>query len=163
MFVISPVNTCFFRLNPQKRTIYLKTLDKRLRYTLARMNDDDEVTFSDREIVLEFFPATNKRLVPKEKRYRLEDIGNGSLKLHHFEFEHVVILTAIERSGNTGTLMSCDLCHHSAPRGHMLVYRANVPSSKNFRYISLCNNRKNCEERRISHTALPMFERLFEI
>lgn len=126
------------------------------------MNDDDEVTFSDREIVLEFFPATNKRLVPKPKRYSLEDIGNGSLKIHHLEFEKNIILTAIERSGNRGTLMSCDLCHHSAPRSYMLVYRANVPSSKNFRYLSLCSNRKNCEERRISHTTLPIFERLFE-
>jgi len=134
-----------------------------LRYTLLRMNDDDEVTFSDREIVLEFFPATNKRIVPKEKRYTLEDMGDGKLQIRHFEFEQTVVLTAIERSGNSGTLISCDLCHHNAARSHMLVYRANVPSSKNFRYLSLCTNRRSCEERRISHNTLPVFERLFEL
>lgn len=127
------------------------------------MKDDDEVTFSDREIVLEFFPATKAVLVPQEKRYILEDIGDGNLKASHKSFEHHVILTAINRSGNSSTIISCDLCHHSAPRSDMLIYRGHVPEGKQkFRYVSLCVNRKNCEERRISHTSLPVFERLFE-
>jgi len=128
------------------------------------MNDDDEVTFSDREIVLEFFPATKEALVPQEKRYIIEDIGNGSLKASHKSFEHHVILTAIDRAGKTATLVSCDLCHHSAPRSDMLMYRAHVPEGlQKFRYVSLCANRKNCEERRISHSSLPVFERLFDL
>lgn len=134
-----------------------------MRYTLYRMKDDDEVTFSDREIVLEFFPATNKRIVPKDKRYIVKDIGNGKLDIQHSELKKSVTLTAIEPSGNSGTLISCDLCHHSAPRSHMLIYRAHVPEGKqNFRYVSLCGHRKNCEERRISHNSLAIFERLFE-
>ena len=150
---------------PQKnRAIFLKTRIKILRYTLLRMNDDDEITFSDREIVLEFFPATKKALVPQKKLYTLEDIGNGNLKARHISFEHSVILTAIERTGNNATMISCDLCHHSAMRSHMLMYRAHVPEGKQkYRYVSLCANRKNCEERRILHSSVTVFERLFEL
>lgn len=125
--------------------------------------DDDEVTFSDREIVLELFPATNKRLVPQERRYTIEDIGDGRLEIRHISFEKKVVLTPIDRSGDSGTLIACDLCHHSAPRSRMMMYRAHVPEDRqHFRYLSLCGSRKNCEERRISHNSLATFERLFE-
>ncbi len=135
-----------------------------MRYTWRYMKDrDEEVTFSDREIVLEFFPATKEQLVPRERRYIVEDIGDGKLEIKHISFEKRVVLTPIERSGESGTLLSCDLCHHSAQRSHMVMYRAHVPEDRqHFKYVSLCGSRKNCEERRISHNPIATFERLFE-
>ncbi len=120
------------------------------------MSDESKQTYTDREIVLEFFPATHDKLVPSLDGYRLEPHRDNTLVLRNLRSGEQATLTPIAPAGNSTTQLCCDLCQQSASRSFMQMYRAEIPGSqgRRFRYVTLCRNNRACEERRINDKPL---------
>ncbi|MEZ4607309.1 MAG: hypothetical protein R2880_16095 [Deinococcales bacterium] len=122
-----------------------------------------EKTYSDREIVLELFPATHEKLIPQERLYSLEELGSGMLQLKHIKLDKAVLLSPVDPSGSNSSLLCCDLCKHQALRSQMQIYRAHAEGQMSYRYISLCRQRKACLGRYILHEPIEIIERLFDL
>ena len=120
------------------------------------MSDEPKHTYSAREIVLEFFPATNEKLVPKKDAFKLLGGSNGELKLLSNEGNVLLVLQPVSLSGNAATQVCCDVCQLSAPRHYLQMYRFEVPGSqgRRFKYTSLCRNRNACDLRRLNDDPL---------
>lgn len=127
------------------------------------MSEESQQTYSAREIVLEFFPATHERLVPGFEEYRLEQGPKEQLFLLDHRDRILLRLTPVSSSGNANTQLCCDFCHHSAPRHHLQHVRTEVPGSqgRRYRYLSVCRDPKSCELRRFDDGAIrALLERL---
>lgn len=121
------------------------------------MNDDAEnaendpkQTYTAREIVLELFPATHERLIPKPRRFALERSSDGTVRIRNAAGAVELHLTPVHTAGNHTTQLCCDLCDHSSNRQYMQLVRTEVPGSdgRRFRYLTVCRNTEACESRR---------------
>jgi len=120
------------------------------------VNDEPEHTYSAREIVLEFFPATSERLIPRTSRYRLVREGDGALIIFEREGGERLRLLPVEAAGHFATRLCCDLCQWTAARQYLGLYRAEVPGSdgRRFRYVTACRDTDACEARRLDDASL---------
>src|SRR5680860_856199 len=73
-------------------------------------------TFSAREIVEEFFPATPARLIPGKKRLRLLRSNSGNLKLLDADGRELLVMEPVSQLGDPSHRLCCDLCLNSAGR-----------------------------------------------
>lgn len=126
------------------------------RYNQATLSDEPHHTYSAREIVLKFFPATPERLVPNSADFRLEFDPEGNLVILNAVHKPLLTLFPISASGKASTQLCCDFCQRSAPRYHAQVYRIEIPASqgRRFRYITLCKNLEECASRRFDDKAI---------
>lgn len=115
------------------------------------MSDEPQQTYSAREIVLEFFPATHEQLIPKPSAFSLSNY-EGQILLSKKTGEVLAYFVPVNPSGNMSSQLCCDFCQHSAPRQYLQLFRAEVAESKgrHFFYVSLCKHTEACEIRRIS-------------
>lgn len=120
------------------------------------MSRDDAPTWTDREIVLEFFPATNERLVPRPLRYRTEDSGEGFVRIADRAGTTLARLAPVAPSGNPTGHLTCDLCGRTSTRRFLGHYRIAVPGSngRRFRYACACRDREACETRRLDDAGI---------
>ena len=120
------------------------------------MTDDPKPTWTDREIVLELFPATHERLVPRPLRYRTLDGGDGTLRIIDRRGGTVADLAPVAPSGNPTGHLCCDLCQSVSTRRFLGLYRAAVPGSggRRYRYLSACRDHAACETRRLSDAGI---------
>lgn len=129
------------------------------------MSDESQRTYTAREIVLEFFPATHEKLVPSTSEFELERLADGNLVLRQKELKRELMLTPVARAGKSTTQVCCDLCQRSAPRQHFQMFRFVLPNSggRRFQYLSLCADSEGCTARRITdETFRGLFARAFE-
>ena len=115
------------------------------------MSEEPKPTYSAREIVLEFFPATDERLIPRPRAFRVHRNGQGELLIRDHEERVLSRLQPVKPAGNPTTQLCCDLCGWSSNRLFLQVMRAEVPGSsgRRFRYVTACRNTDDCEVRRL--------------
>ncbi len=126
------------------------------------MSDEPQQTYSAREIVLEFFPATHEQLIPKTSAFMLKN-HDGTIIISTTKGKELINLTPVQPSGNASTQLCCDFCQHSGNRHFLQLFRAEVAGSngRHFFYISLCKHTEACETRRISDKPIEaLLERL---
>lgn len=125
---------------------------------------DTAKTYTAREIVLEFFPATRNDLIPAPFPYTLTELGEGCLKLEHQQRQQYRILKPISPAGKASTLLCCDLCHHQASRRYIQLYRVDGlgKQGRKTRYLSLCRQHDTCGTRQISSQPIKAIEYLFD-
>ena len=113
------------------------------------MSDEPEQTHSERDIVLELFPATPDRLIPQTKRFALEPASDGSVVLREAGCERLRFYP-VASAGNRTAQLCCDLCHHADMRRFLQLLRVEVPGSngRRFRYLIACRDHEACELRR---------------
>ena len=114
------------------------------------MSDDAQPTYSAREIVLELFPATDERLVPTPRAYRLLPDPVGNLVLYTPAGEQLLTFTPVAIFGSAAAQLCCDFCTHSAPRYYLQPFRVEVPGTAGRRslYVTLCRDTESCDLRR---------------
>lgn len=122
------------------------------------MSDEPKATWTDREIVLEFFPRTNERLVPRPLRYRTVGGGDGTLRIVDRSGETVLRLSPVAPSGNPTGHLCCDLCGQTSTRRYLGLYRAEVAGTngRRFRYLSACREHRACETRRLDDAGIAL-------
>ncbi|MEX2535960.1 MAG: hypothetical protein WD273_10245 [Trueperaceae bacterium] len=122
------------------------------------MSEEPKHTFSAREIVLEFFPATDSRLVPKGHAYQLDRSGDGSLIIRDRQERELGRLLPVTEAGSSSTQLCCDLCGWNGIRQYLQILRAEVPGSngRRFRYLTACRNTQDCEARRLDDEPVRM-------
>ncbi len=110
-----------------------------------------ERTYTAREIVLELFPATHEKLVPKPRRFALERSGDGTVHVRNAAGAVELSMTPVTAAGNHTLQLCCDLCEHSSTRQFMQLVRTELPGSRGrrFRYLTVCRNTSACESRRL--------------
>lgn len=115
------------------------------------MSDEERPTYSVREILLEFFPATDRRLIPRAHRYQLNRAGDGALIIRDREERELGRLLPVSGAGSATTQLCCDLCGWSSIRQYLQLLRAEVPGSqgRRFRYLTACRSTEDCEARRV--------------
>ena len=115
------------------------------------MSRDPAPTWTDREIVLDLFPATHERLVPRPLRYRARDAGDGLVEVVDRDDATLLLLAPVAPAGNPTGHLCCDLCQRISTRRFLGLYRLEVPGSngRRFRYLSACRDRDGCETRRL--------------
>lgn len=115
------------------------------------MSEEPKATYSARDIVLEFFPGTDKRLIPKTHAYNLGRSGDGALVIRDSEQRELGRLLPVPAAGSATTQLCCDLCGWSSIRQFLQILRAEVPGSngRRFRYLTACRNTDDCEARRV--------------
>jgi len=120
------------------------------------VSEESQQTYSAREIVLELFPATHKRLIPDSNDYRLEPDPNGNLIVYDQGDAALLSLSPVTISGRASTQLCCDFCQHSAARNYLQLFRAEVPGSNGRRYcyVSLCRDTEGCNTRRLNDEPL---------
>lgn len=129
------------------------------------MSEESQRTYTEREILLELFPATDSRLIPGGKRYWLERQADGNVVIHLPNFPQPLILSPVTASGSPTTQLCCDVCGWSAPRHYLQMFRIALPGShgRRFRYISLCRDHKSCRTRLSSDAPLKtLLARVFD-
>ena len=122
------------------------------------MSDEPRRWYTDREIVLELFPATPDRLVPRSSPFALDradddagvvvrDRGSGRALLH---------LASVERRNRRTLQLCCDLCHWSGSSRDLRFLRADVPGAegRRWRYLTACVDVEACDARRLDDGAL---------
>jgi hypothetical protein len=125
-------------------------------YTKTTLSDEPHITYSAREIVLEFFPATPERLVPDVDEFRLELDEAGNVVVLNNVHKPLLTLFPVASSGKISTQLCCDFCNHSAPRNYTQIYRIEIPASqgRRFRYVTLCKNLEECSSRRFDDRSI---------
>lgn len=120
------------------------------------MSEESKRTYSARDIVLEFFPETDRRLIPRVNAYQLDRGGDGDLIIRDRDERELVRLQPVSTSGNASTQLCCDLCGWSSIRQYLQILRAEVPGSngRRFRYLTACRNTSDCEARRLDDEAV---------
>jgi hypothetical protein len=115
------------------------------------VSDEPQQTYSDREIVLEFFPATHERLIPHPSQFSLKE-HDGQVFISSKQGQVLLALVPVSPAGKTAVHLCCDFCQHSAARPYLQLFRAEVPESqgRHFCYVSLCRNTEACNTRRLN-------------
>lgn len=117
------------------------------------MSDETRRSYTGREIVLELFPATPERLVPRTARYRLEGDPDesGTIVRDRADGRALLRLAAVERRNRRTVPMVCDLCQHAATSRELRFLRAEVPFSegRRWRYVAACVDVDACDARRL--------------
>ncbi len=112
-------------------------------------------SYSEREILLELFPATPEELIPKYKQFKIKQSSLSQREIL-VNNKSVLELFAIPASGNPDTQISCDLCNTSAARKFFKTFKIEKPSSDGrvFRYYWMCANLNSCKHRGINEARL---------
>lgn len=120
------------------------------------VSDESQQTYSAREIVLELFPATHKRLIPDSNDYRLEHDATRHLIIYDQQDRALLSLSPVSVSGRASTQLCCDFCQRSAARTYLQLFRVEVPGSNGRRYfyVSLCRDTEGCNQRRLNDEPL---------
>lgn len=120
------------------------------------MGDEAQQTYSAREIVLEFFPATWAELIPGERECRMERGSDGHLIIADLKRSEALVFTPISRSGQANSQLCCDICQMNVLRSDTELMRAEVPGSqgRRYRYICVCRNSQACDARRLGDKTL---------
>jgi hypothetical protein len=121
------------------------------------VSDDTPRTFTGREIVLELFPATPRRLVPDTSAFAVTALDDGAREVRAAEDGRVVArLLPLSPAGRADTPLCCDLCDWSGPRRDLTTLRSEVPGSggRRWRYLTACRDGDACEARRLDDAAL---------
>lgn len=123
------------------------------------MNGDSDANtplWTDRDIVLEYFPNTHEHLVPKPLRFQLQDVGDGRADVLTRAGVRLGQLTPVEPHGNPTGELCCDLCQRTGTRRFLGLFRFATQdgSKQRLRYITACRDRDACEDRRIDDGSL---------
>jgi hypothetical protein len=126
------------------------------------VSDEPQHTFTAREIVLEFFPATPERLIPAASAYAVTALDDGVREVRNVDGGVVARLLPLPSAGHEGTTVCCDLCSWSGPRRALTLLRSEVPGSsgRRWRYLTACRDGDACEARRLDDASL---ERLLDL
>ncbi|CAN5736075.1 hypothetical protein BH23DEI1_BH23DEI1_11810 [soil metagenome] len=120
------------------------------------MSDEPQSTFTAREIVLELFPATPKRLIPAPRAYAVTAMDDGARVVRSACGSVLARLLPLPSAGPEATTLCCDLCGWSGPRRSLTVLRGEVAGSqgRRWRYLTACRDGDSCEARRLDDVAL---------
>jgi hypothetical protein len=141
------------------------------------VSDENPRTHSAREIVLEFFPATPERLIPRASAYRLEAVGDddgvdaggadalgisapvseGAVAVRSREHGTLLaILEPVGRYNQRPMALCCDFCATTGPSSHLRFVRMEVEGSngRRYRYATLCVDVNACDARRLEDTGI---------
>lgn len=112
-------------------------------------------SYSEREILLELFPATPEELIPEYKKFSIKETTQTSRELL-LDNNSVLELLAIPPVGNPNTQICCDLCNNSAARKFFQAFKIEKPASDGriFRYYWMCANLNSCKLRGIAEDRL---------
>ena len=117
------------------------------------MSDEPRRSYTGREIVLELFPATPDRLVPKPSAYTVErDADDAGLVVRGRENGRELLrLAPVERHNRRSLQLCCDLCHWSGNSRDLRFLRAEVPGAegRRWRYLTACVDVEACDARRL--------------
>jgi len=121
------------------------------------VSDEPRRSYTGREIVLEFFPATPDRLVPRTSKYLVaRDDDDGATVRDRASGRPLLRLAPVERANRRTVRLCCDLCSWTGHSGDLHFLRAEVPGSegRRWRYLSACVDVEACEARRLEDTLL---------
>lgn len=120
------------------------------------MSDEPKPTWSAREIVLELFPGTHERLVPRPLLYRTASGADGTLRIVDASGATVADLAPVASAGNPTGHLCCDLCGQTSTRRYLGLYRAEVAGTggRLFRYLSACRDHEACDTRRLDDAGI---------
>ena len=107
--------------------------------------------------MLEFFPATPDRLVPRTSAYVVTRDDDDGVTVRARESGRPLLrLAPVERANRRTVRQCCDLCSWSGSSGYLRFLRAEVPGSngRRWRYLSACVDVEACEARRIEDGVL---------
>ena len=107
--------------------------------------------------MLEFFPATPDRLVPRTSAYVVTRDDDDGVTVRARESGRPLLrLAPVERANRRTVRQCCDLCSWSGSSGDLRFLRAEVPGSngRRWRYLSACVDVEACEARRIEDGVL---------
>jgi hypothetical protein len=123
---------------------------------VTQLGDEAQQTYSAREIVLEFFPATRSELIPGERECRMERGAGGRLLIADLKRHEALVFTSVSRAGQAGSQLCCDICQMNVLRGDAELMRAEVPGSqgRRYRYVCVCRNSQACDARRLGDKTL---------
>ena len=115
------------------------------------MSDEPPKLYTGRDIVLELFPATPDRLIPRPSAYRLERDEEGGVVVLDRSGHRLLLLAPVARAPGKLPPLCCDLCHWSGPGTELGFLRADVPGSegRRWRYLTACFDTAACDARRL--------------
>lgn len=120
------------------------------------MSDDPPKYATGREIVLEFFPATPDRLIPRPSAFGLMRDDDGGVEIVDSAGSVLLRLAPVARNQGRLRPLCCDLCHHTGPGTELGFLRAEVPGSsgRRFRYLTACFDTAACDARRFDDVSV---------
>lgn len=120
------------------------------------MNDDPPRLYTAREIVLEFFPATNPALIPRPRRYRLTADPDGLGVIVWVAAGEVLRLRPVERHNRREMPLCCDFCGVAGSSRYFQFLRADVPGAegRRWRYRTACVDVDACDARRLDDASI---------
>jgi len=121
------------------------------------VSDEPRRSYTGREIVLELFPATPRRLVPRTSAYLItRDDDDGATVRERASGRPLLRLAPVERANRRTVRLCCDLCHWTGSSAELRFLRAEVPGSegRRWRYLSACVDVEACEARRLEDAPL---------
>ena len=120
------------------------------------MSRGPKPTWTAREIVLDLFPATHERLVPRPLRYRLEALDDGVVAIVDRSGRQAARLAPVTPHGNPTGHLCCDLCQRISTRRFLGLYRVEMPGSdgRRFRYLSACRDHDACDTHRLDDAGI---------
>jgi hypothetical protein len=121
------------------------------------VSDEPRRSYTGREIVLEFFPATPDRLVPRPRAYVVtRDDDDGATVRARASGRALLRLAPVERANRRTVRLCCDLCAWSGSSADLRFLRAEVPGAggRRWRYLSTCVDVEACEARRLDDGVL---------
>lgn len=115
------------------------------------MSRGDGPTWTAREIVLDLFPATDERLVPRPLRYRVLGAEDGTVAILDRFGRCVARLAPLTPAGNPTAHLCCDLCRRVSTRRFVGHFRLALPDSngRRFRYLCACRDHAACDTHRL--------------
>lgn len=126
------------------------------------VSDEPKETYTAREIVLEFFPATPKHLIPRTNAYRLERGKHSEVVICDRSGCELLRLIPVKVAGASTSQLCCDFCFWSGIRQYLQAFRVEVPGSagRRFRYVTICRDTEACEARRFDDKAVEALLRI---
>ena len=122
------------------------------------MSDEPRRSYSGREIVLELFPATPERLVPRPSSFALERDADdaGVVVRERASGRSLLHLAPVGRYNRRTLQLCCDLCDWSGNSRDLRFLRAEVPGAegRRWRYLTACVDVEACDARRIDDGVL---------
>lgn len=120
------------------------------------MSDDPPKGHTGRDIVLEFFPATPDRLIPRQSAFALARDDEGGVAVRDRAGDVVLRLAPVARAPGKLPPLCCDLCHWSGPGTELGFLRADVPGSegRRWRYLTACFDTAACDARRFDDASV---------
>lgn len=117
------------------------------------MSDEPRRSYTGREIVLELFPATPDRLIPRTSAYTVERDADdaGVVVRERGNGRELLRLAPVERHNRRSLQLCCDLCQWSGNSRDLRFLRAEVPGAegRRWRYLTTCVDVEACDARRL--------------